>query len=541
MPVKTEKSKKSAPSRSAKHAESGRHVLTRVLLALLTLAVIALGLLLFLAKEGLLFPPKETPDAGAEMTESEKCRAVFYVPEGEPIVVSAGKGDLLVPPDGPEIEHYRFLGWADEKGRRLEDAELRLYADASFSAQYAVAFRSESGETRHEAYLPLDADGCFRPFSPLTRREAAEILFSLLDTDAVGSGSFADVKAEDSCFLAAATLKDLGVIGGSRFHPDEGVSHAEFYEMLAAFYPPCGVPYAFDNISESDSYYSRFCLARHEGWLDDPAVEPDSDLTRAEAAHIFNLLRGRGAVAETNTAKVGTILDVSFRDPYFWDIAEASIAHDCENGGENERWAQSEALPLREEGFFFIGTELHCIDSEGSPLVNETSGNFRFGPDGAYTTGLPELDELVQAKFKELKLDPQKMTTDLMLRKCYDNVTYHSRYLKGDTYEVGATGWELDAAYRMLAEGKGNCYCFAGSFAVLARSLGYDAICYSGTVGPRKSPHGWVEISFDDVPYVFDTNLEYEEHMYKHKTTCMYKLPPARAKGWHYVKEAEQA
>ena len=513
-----------------KKGVTGKSVALYTALAVLSLLVIALGYLLYQTLSEKNSPPEP---------EIVSCRAVCYTPLGEPIIVSAPQGEALTLPEGPAIEHYRFIGWADEKGRTLDSDRVTLYHDEAFSAQYAIAFRSESGETRHEPYLPLDEGGLFRPHAALTRAEAAELLYSILDSDAVGSGSFADVAPEDNFFAAAATLKDLGVLSGSRFHPDEEITHAEFFEMLACFYPRCVKNYAFSLIERSDPCYPAFCLAASEAWIDNAAIDPNGVLTRAEAAHVFNLLRGRAPIAETDTAKVGTILDVSFRDRYFWDIAEACIPHESEQSAEGERWRSSTAQPIREEGFFFIGTELHCADAEGSPLVNESCGNFNFGPDGVITTGMPELDALVQEKLRQL-VDPATMAPELMLRKVYDYVTYHSSYLRGSTHEIGATGWEAEAAYEMLHDGRSNCYGYAGTFAVLARALGFDAISYSGTIGVGKQPHGWVEISFDGIPYVFDTNIECEEHIYQHKNTCMYKLPPERYAGWRYVKEAPE-
>ena len=515
--------------RAEKKPDTGKHLAMRLVFAVLLLAVAALSVLLYLAKT-------EKP-VEPEPEEPILCRAVCYTPVGDPLIVSARQGESLLLPDGPEIEHYRFLGWADAKGNALDSREVTLYTDSAFSALYAIAFLDESRETAHEPYLLLDEAHLFRPNDALTRSEAVELLYSILDTDAVGSGSFADVAPSDSCYLAAATLKDLGVLSGSRLHGSEEITKAELFEMLARFFPRTDRPCSFDNIAETDEEYPAFCLAMEMAWIDDPAVDPNSVLTRAEAAHVFNLLRGRSAVAERDYGKVGTILDVSFRDTYFWDIAEACTPHEVSAEADGEHWSGSTPQPLREEGFFFIGTELHYADSEGSPLVNESFGNFDFGPDGVITTGKPELDVLVQQKLQQL-VDPEKMEGEVMLRRVYDHVTYHSNYLRGGTYPIGATGWVADEAYRMLHDGKGNCYSYAATFAVLAKALGFDAICYSGTIGVGKQPHGWVEISFDGVPYVFDTNIECEEHIFQQKSTCMYKLPPARCVGWKYVKEA---
>ena len=81
----------------------------------------------------------------------------------------------------------------------------------------------------------------------------------------------------------------------------------------------------------------------------------------------------------------------------------------------------------------------------------------------------------------------------------------------------------------MLEYGSGNCYCFAALFYELARFVGYDAKLYSGRAYGEQyeyrtydtdlvyapmgyTPHGWVEIEFDDVPYIFDTEYEYRSY-----------------------------
>jgi hypothetical protein len=45
--------------------------------------------------------------------------------------------------------------------------------------------------------------------------EYVEILYHLLAIDRVGSGDFVDVDTEDSCYKAAATLKELGMLEGA--------------------------------------------------------------------------------------------------------------------------------------------------------------------------------------------------------------------------------------------------------------------------------------------------------------------------------------
>ena len=72
----------------------------------------------------------------------------------------------------------------------------------------------------------------------------------------------------------------------------------------------------------------------------------------------------------------------------------------------------------------------------------------------------------------------------------------------------------------------------------LSRAIGYDTVCYSGTVGTHGNRHGWAEISFDGTPYIFDTLLEWEQwygpgtHTYEY----FYMKSYASVYGWSYTR-----
>ena len=546
MSVKTENTEKKTAENRRRREQSGTMLVLHILIVVLLIAVIVLAGMLYLAKAGLLFRPSG-PDAPAQAgplkiaatPEPVVYTAAFITPLDEAITISAAEGEAIRLPDAPVMEGQTFIGWVDSQGNPLEQDEIVLNADASFSAVYAVAFRDASKASSHQPYFSFDEDGMFRPEEILTRSEAVRILYSLLDTDLVGSSSFSDLEKDDDCYAAAAALKDLGMISGSRFHPDDPISCGDLFECLSSVFPRCTAEYSFDHIPQSDPRYNAFCLAMEQGWIEDSSLSPDHDLTRREAARIFNRLSGRTPVAETDYSKAGTILDVSFSDPDFWEIAEAVIPHTASFGESGELWTSSEALPLLEEGLFFTGTKLRCIDERGSAVVNASYGNFDFGADGVITTGMPELDKLVQEKLVELALDPESMEPEQMLRKIYDDVTYHNSYLgarKDELHEVGDISWVNDAAYRMFTTKKGCCYNFAAEFYVLSRAIGFDSVIYSGRINPppNQRPHGWVEIEFDGVPFIFVTLLEFTQVISGFTGTVYYKISYERVKGWYY-------
>ncbi len=510
---------------------SAELVVWRVFAVVVFAVAAAMCGMVYLAKVGVLFKPlEEEPPAPVPLS------VTCYVPGGETIVLDVPEsGSTLTLPEAPEIPGYTFLGWADARGSLEDRSEIRVYENMAYSARYAIAFRDESVSGHHEAYLKLDSSQFFRPKAALTRGEAVQILYSLLDTTAEGSGRFTDVDASAPYYTAAATLKDLGVLSGSRLHPDEAVTCGDFFQLLSAFFPASAEHPAFENVSENDAYYPAFCLAAERGWLQSGSVSPYDELSRRDAVLIFNRLCGRRGTEHTDYAEIGAIADVSLKDPDFPAIAEAIISHDCTQEGENESWTSSTPLPLLKPGLFFLNGELHGIGADGLPLINDSYKGFSFDGDGVYTSGDAELDAIVREKLREL-VDPATMSSEEMLKAVYDYVTYECQYLGGDFLGFGQTGWETDMAKRMLSSGKGNCYCFAAAFWALSRPLGYDTVCYSGIVDTQRHPHGWAEIEIDGTLYIFDPTMEHEERFITYKFGNYYMRTYESVRNWNYTR-----
>ncbi len=420
---------------------------------------------------------------------------------------SLAPGETLTLAPGPKIEGYRFLGWQDAWGSYERRGTLRVYEDTDYYAVYAIALESAG----HAPYLSLDEDGFFHPAESVTRRELALLVYSLLHTELVGDGEFLDVSKDDPCHDAAATLKTLGALSGSRFHPDETVTRAELFELLSHFFPAASGEYAFSDLSADDPAYPHFALAAEQGWLEGDAAAPNAELTRAETAHIFNRVLGRSGDSEGRTELVGTLLDVPRSSPYYWDVAEAVIPHSCEADGEGESWTESEALPAHEAGLFFVGVRLHAVREDGDVAADCEYLGLSFNSRGEATSGSDELDELIWAAMEET-VDPAVMSRDEMLEAMFDYAAREFHYVGRNIYEVGETGWEQQEALDMLRKGKGNCYSFAAIFYYFARALGYDAKIYSGLIRSsdgQRTPHGWVEITMDGETFIFDTEMQF--------------------------------
>ena len=443
----------------------------------------------------------------------------WYLPSGENRQQTLERGEQLTLPEGDALDGYTFLGWRDSQGNMEQRRQFSVYEDCGYAAVYALALETE----KHISYLDIDSSSLFHPYEPLTRREAAIMLYRLMDTELQGTGSFTDVPPEDACYAAAATLKTLGIVEGSRFHPDETITRGELLEMLAALYPAAQNTVDFTDLSAGDSYYAAFCTAVEQGWLDldGQAADPDGSISRADTAVLMNRLLGRSDSIEDARSMVGTILDVSFSDDNFRDIAEACIAHEHAGDGADDHWTASKALPLRQPGFFFEGVRLHCISEEGSPVINDSIGLLSFNANGEVSTGIPECDALLAQVLRDVVGQP-KYRDMTQLRELYNYTVENFSYLHRNLYEPGETGWEAEEAYTMLSTGKGNCYNFAAVFGQLARFLGFDAQIYSGTItgqakreadgevlDTKRTPHAWVEIEADDGWRIFDPESTY--------------------------------
>ena len=507
----------------------------------LGLAVIALGaLLLFRSKAGAPLSA-ETPrfpetDAAAAVPEPEAASesstenvAVRLHGMKETTTLYVAPGELFLPPEAP-LDGYTFLRWQNGSGEAVPASGIQVWETEDYYPVYAMKL----GRKDHAPYLSLDENGAFHPGGTLTRREAVAALYFLLDTKLVGDGSFLDLPEEDELYPAAATLKQLGILTGSRLHPDETITRQEFLGMLCRFFPEGTQRAAFSDLTEQDELYPLFSTAAERGWIESgPEIpaRPDEELTRLEFASILSAAMDRHGDRQHRLKMVGTILDLRQDDPHFWDVAEAVISHKASGEGAGERWTRSLSLPTREEGLFFLGAELHAIGPDGNPVVNDEYAGLRFDSEGIETSGNAELDRKIRELLPTL-VDPATMSEEDMLRTLFTFTVFKFRYRAGNLYPLGEpSGWEAEEALGMLANGYGNCYSFAALYYELVRAVGIDAKAYAGSVlgGQREEygyqykdiygnvmelplnrcPHGWVEIEFDGVPLILDPEMSY--------------------------------
>ncbi len=374
-----------------------------------------------------------------------------------------------------------------------------------------LTLREEGAE--HARYLDGNASGMFEPSKALTRAEAAQIFYSLLDGPPQASGSFPDVPEDAAYAQAVGTLARAGAIPGDedgRFRPNAPLTRADCAVAAAYFLPAGGFPFQFDDLSVDDPYYGAVCAAvSHRLFsVSGGSFHPDDPLTRAEAAVVFNRLLGRSPDPETiaSAPEVRFFPDVPATHWAYAEIMEATIGHTQEPDGLAESWLSldAERNPLS-DGFHNIGGSLYCVQ-DGKFVRDTTVRGFPFGSDGRMTTGDPELDDLL-AEIVRTHTN-SSMSNAQKLRAMYAYVRDNFTYIKRNLVSKGQTGWEPAYAEAFLHDGRGNCFGFAATFCLLARELGYNAHTVVGWLGQNRQEHGWVEITIDGRIYVYDAQLE---------------------------------
>lgn len=404
---------------------------------------------------------------------------IYSTPEGEIKKGPYVTGSVAEIEDGPVIDGYTFIGWRDADGNMEKRNEVYVNEDTYYSAVYSVGLDKDD----HIVYLEND-NGLFRPYDSLTRRECALMFYKLMNISKTGKGEFKDVKKDDPCYTACATLKDLGVISGNFFHPDDPVSRRDFAEILSCFIPD------------------------YEKYMDN--TQSDEYLQRYETAVIMNKVLDRHGDTKNRTSMTGTFLDLSSNTDYFWDVAEATLEHKYTSDDGKETWTSCNALPSYEPGFFFVGPALHYIDEKGNPVISASAQGLDFNKKGEVTSGDDEVDKGIHEIISEV-IDFEKMDKNDMRHALFDYMVDENnfKYMTRNYYGYEDVSWLLDEAKVMLETRKGNCYNFTAVFYYLMRAIGFNPVAYSGTVGSDNRPHAWTEMEKNGQNFLYDVEYQY--------------------------------
>lgn len=452
--------------------------------------------------------------------------------------------DTVVLEEAPEVAGHTFLGWENSYGSLIQPSEITAKIDEEYTAKYIVSFNTAD----HNAYLFPDDSGLFHADDMLSRGDAALMIWSVLSEKPEGEEQFEDIEAGSLYAQPASALRKLGIYSDKHFYPEDDISRADLIRMVAAFYPSASAQYSFSDLSPDDPYYGAYCVAAERGWIeygDNIRAYADEGVSRIDAVKFMNRVLGRDASEQPPEEFVGGILEYRPGDEYYLPLVEAAVDHRFELSGGMEKWTSGTAFDKHPEGMLFVGGRLRYVGEDGHFATDlETEGftyesrrdtvivdGFKFGSDGIYTCGDPELDELVYAVIDSLY--HEGMTREELLHELFEYTVSSFKYLRRNYYRYGDMTYAQKEAYLMLTTGKGNCYSYAGTFCMFARALGYNAVVFSGTVGAAFEPHGWCEIIEDGIPYICDAELVMK-HRLSGKNYDMFFKQYDELRGWTY-------
>lgn len=456
--------------------------------------------------------------------------------------------------------------WLTVHGQFVSPSTVQIYYNTEFIAWEAPRVLKE----KHEPYLTQGP--AFRPNDALKRSEFCDMYSQIVYApDNNVRESFKDVYSWSGS--AITTIVNAGIISGygdGTFRQNNAVTRGEFAHYIArglrSDFKASGIRDISGHWAATEIEYAVI-----SGWLDcyyDGTFRPDQPITRAEAVAAFNRLLGRSAALSKDrliSENAFPYYDVKSTDWFYADVMEATMIHShtgnnqsawsnywykaftapyevvrfgnkgycCDEkgqfvsttpnsfvniGGRLYRTTYDGYIDLSIAGLKEFGSDLYYFTPEHYALTNAYFDKLYFGADGRYTTGSTDLDRLVNNALASCT--NSGMTQSEKLRASYlylrDNCTYLSRahHPRGVDYFVP------ESATFMFKNMRGNCYCYASCFLLMARRLGYhDAYIVSGGVGTKNDDHAWVMLGGK----IFDPELEYA-YKYRYKNKKDYNL-----------------
>lgn len=377
-----------------------------------------------------------------------------------------------------QVPGLTFRYWTDDTGTAIQPETIPVTGDTVYTAAFYPLL------SRHEPFLFCDEAGLLHPDAPLTGDDLLAALEALATPE--------------------ARMYFPGMPVGA-----DPVSGQSLRTVLSRFFPEEELQAALSHLTAGDVTRSHFAVA-------------------------LCALLGRGPDEPLLVPQDGLLPpDVTPDRGDFASLLESAVAHTP--SAEGQRWRELDLPTALAPGFVNLDGWLYCVREDGHFLREDWVGDLYFGPDGRYTSGDQELDATVADILNTLSAaNPQAQGLDL-LRLAFEYSRDSFRYLRKNSYALGDTGWEIEDAKDMFTTGRGNCYNYAAAFWALARGLGYEAYCLSGTATSTDQPHGWVVIEIDGADYFFDPEWEmaYREQQDRYDMD-MFQISMAEQSYWHY-------
>lgn len=348
--------------------------------------------------------PGSSPEPDSSPEPVEKPVTVrFILHEGDELEIRLLQGGTVRPEDVPtgQGEELTLVGWTDVDGNPVEPAAVPIQEDTVFIAQWAKRIEGLFDLESHRAYVSGKGQGMFFPNAPLTRAEAAVMLYSLMkNRDWEPSGTvFSDVPADAWYAKAVEKAHSLDMISGyhdGTFRPNRNITRAEFITIAAACDELAEGECPFTDKGEVSWAERSIVSAYCKGWVaggGDNKFNPGKLLKRAEAVTIINAMMGRRPDAGIKKREgVKNFYDVFLDHWAYGHIAEASTTHmykQLDNGAEAwTDYVKDTSTPKK--GWITSGGNRYYVGPGGKCLRGEQTidgKKYIFDNTGAAFTG----------------------------------------------------------------------------------------------------------------------------------------------------------
>lgn len=229
------------------------------------------------------------------------------------------------------VKYSTIAGTTWTLNAKVDVEKLTLYPVLNIGLNYSD----------HFSFMVGYGDNTVRPDGNITRAEVATIIFRLMTDDSrdeffTKTNSFKDVKSGAWYNNAVSTLVNAGIIKGfdaTTFGPDKNITRAEFAAMIGRMFSAeyVGSPIFGDlNGHWAENYINLLAKLGIIKGDENGNVNPNDNLTRAEAAAMCNRLLGRSPDEHSADSCKGEIIvykDCSAGQWYYADMTEATNSH----------------------------------------------------------------------------------------------------------------------------------------------------------------------------------------------------------------------
>ena len=240
-------------------------------------------------------------------------------------------------------------GQAETDGAGEDDGEPEFGESAKAEPRLPDNKPEAPAVLNHLSYVCGMGDALFMPEKNMTRAEAAQMLYGLLENKNVPvNKKFADVPDDAWYAKAVGALASMQVITGfpdGGFKPGSNITRAEFVTMLTRFMdaPVSAQTARFDDVAAGHWASAFIEAAAAKGWVmgyGDGTFKPDDEITRAEAVTATNKAVGRfpDKAFIDNHPQLLRFTDVPVSHWAFYEIMEAYHSHKYTADGRFENW-----------------------------------------------------------------------------------------------------------------------------------------------------------------------------------------------------------